>query len=117
MVRIGQAAAKFEVNRKTVQRWLDIVEEEAQANSQTQPDTPPPAGAEKRRPRLTPEDNVEVKALKSKIRSLESQLEATYFKALYYSTLIRVAEDELGIDLEKKSVTASADRKPSGSCE
>ena len=108
-LNIDQAAAKFEVTRKTVQHWLNKVEDEVEANSQTQPATPSPAEAKKRTRRSMAEDSEEVKALKSKIRSLESELEATHFKALYYSTLIRVAEDELGLDLEKKSVT-----KPSG---
>jgi transposase len=104
-LNIDQAAAKFEVNRKTVQRWLDRVEEEAEADHPTQPvSSPPGAGKKRTRPTMV-EDNEEVKALKSKVRSLESQLEAATFQALYYSTLIRVAEDELGLDLEKKSVT------------
>jgi transposase len=112
-LNIDQAAAKFEVNRKTVQRWLDLVEEEAEADHPTQPATFPPGAGKKRKRRAVAEDSEEAKALKSKIRSLESQLEAATFQALYYSTLIRVAEDELGLDIEKKSVTASADRKPS----
>ena len=104
-LNIDQAAAKFEVNRKTVQRWLDLVEEEAEADHPTQPATCRPEAGKTRTRRTMAEDSEEVKALKSKIRSLESELEAATFKALYYSTLIRVAEDELGLDIEKKSVT------------
>jgi transposase len=104
-LNIDQAAAKFEVNRKTVQRWLDRVEEEAEAGRPTQPATFPPGAGKKRKQRMMVEYSEEVKALKSKVRSLESELEAATFQALYYSTLIRVAEDELGLDIEKKSVT------------
>ena len=43
--------------------------------------------------------------------SLEQELEASNFKALYYSTLVRIAEQELGIDIEKKSAT-----RQSGPC-
>ncbi|WP_245878015.1 hypothetical protein [Spirosoma fluviale] len=33
---------------------------------------------------------------------MEKQLETANFKALYYSTLVRVAKHELGVDVEKK---------------
>lgn len=52
--------------------------------------------------RPTPEDSEEVKTLRDKVRALERELETANFKALYYATLMRVAEDELGIDIEKK---------------
>ena len=41
--------------------------------------------------------------------SLEQELEAAKFKAIYYSTLVRAAEQELGIDIEKKSATKQSD--------
>lgn len=110
-LNIAQATAKFETTRKTVQHWLEIVEEEAEANGlpPAQPPTPPPI--RKRPPRPVPEDSKEVKGLKAKVYALQKELETANFKALYYATLMRVAEEELGIDIEKKSVT-----KPSGSC-
>ena len=43
--------------------------------------------------------------LEAKVSALEQELEKAKFKALYYSTLVRVAEQELGIAIEKKSVT------------
>ncbi len=106
-LNIAQAAAKFETTRKTVQHWMEIVEEEAEANGL--PPAPPPA--RKRSPLPVPEDSEEVKGLKAKVYTLQKELETANFKALYYSTLMRVAEEELGIDIEKKFVT-----KPSGSC-
>ena len=50
-------------------------------------------------------------ALKNQLQAAHEQLEVADFKALYYATLLRVAEEELGIDIEKKFVT-----KPSASC-
>jgi hypothetical protein len=47
--------------------------------------------------------------LQTKIHALEQELESSNFKALYYSTLVKVAEQELGIDIEKKSVTRQSD--------
>ena len=110
-LNIAQAAAKFEVTRQTVRHWVDLVEQEAETNGlpPAQPPTPPLARKRPLRPVL--EDTQEVQGLKTKIYALENDLETANFKALYYSTLMRVAEDELGIDIEKKSVT-----KPSGSC-
>lgn len=46
--------------------------------------------------------SVDVIELETKIRSLEQELEEAQFKAIYYSTLVRVAEQELGMDIEKK---------------
>ena len=103
-LNIAQAAAKFEVTRKTVQHWVEIVEEEAEANGlpPAQPPTPPPV--RKRSSRTMPEDSEEVKGLKAKVYALEKELETANFKALYYTTLMRVAEEELGIDIEKSPV-------------
>lgn len=110
-LNIAQAAAKFETTRKTVQHWIDIVEEEAEANGLPPAQPPTPSPIRKRITRSAPEDSEEVKGLKAKVYELQKELETANFKALYYATLMRVAEEELGIDIEKKSVT-----KPSGSC-
>lgn len=110
-LNIAQAAAKFETTRKTVQHWLDIVEEEAEANGLPPAQPPTPSPSRKRITRPVPEDSEEVKGLKARVYALQKELETANFKALYYATLMRVSEEELGIDIEKKSVT-----KPSGSC-
>lgn len=112
-LNVAQAAAKFEVTRKTVEHWIAIVEEEAQT------DQPPPlgpsvsAGSRKNHMAAQPiiGDSREVETLKSQLQALRKQLEVADFKALYYATVVRVAEEELGIDLEKKFAT-----KPSASC-
>lgn len=110
-LNIARAAAKFETTRKTVQHWVDIVEEEAETNGLPPAQPPSPLVARKPTNRPMPEDSEEVKTLKDKVHVLEGELETANLKALYYATLMRVAEDELGIDIEKKSVT-----KPSASC-
>lgn len=110
-LNIAQAAAKFELTRKTVRHWIDLVEAEAEADDL--PPAPPPAPPRARR-RVTgpvPQQSEAVNLLTAKIQALEAALETANFKALYYTTLLRVAEEELGIDIEKKSVT-----KPSASC-
>ncbi|WP_245744854.1 helix-turn-helix domain-containing protein [Hymenobacter actinosclerus] len=110
-LNIAQAAAKFELTRKTVRHWIDLVEAEAEANGLPPAPPPCPPGARKRTTRPAPQDSEAVEALTAKIQALEAALETANFKALYYTTLLRVAEEELGIDIEKKSVT-----KPSAAC-
>lgn len=111
-LNIDQAAERLKVNRQTVQRWMRKIEEEAEANQRTAPidfEQPPPP------PRPTKPAKSKIKSpvdeLRAKVLTLEEQLEEANFKALYYSTLVRIAKHELGVDIEKKSVT-----KPSGSC-
>jgi hypothetical protein len=122
-LNVAQAAAKFEVTRKTVERWIEIVEEDRFAEA-AQADQPPPlgpsvsAGSRQKRPIEQPAaaDSDEVEALKSQLQAVRSQLEVADFKALYYATLLRVAEEELGIDIEKKFVPHRRSGKPSASC-
>ena len=61
-------------------------------------------------PDSPPQREDQASELRARVHLLEQELEVATFKALYYSTLIQVAEQELGVDIEKKSVT-----KPSGS--
>ena len=111
-LNIDQAAERLKVNRQTVQRWMKKIEEEAEANQQTvaidieQPPPPPRTSRSSKPKKKSPVDE-----LRAKVLTLEEQLEEANFKALYYSTLVRIAKHELGVDIEKKSVT-----KPSGSC-
>jgi ribosomal protein S10 len=97
----------------TVLRWIRKIEEEAKVSKQAasgDSDLPPPRkrASSLRSPQ---QSGAEVNQLRAKLRSLEQELETANFKALYYSTLVRVAKHELGVDIEKKSVT-----KPSGLC-
>jgi transposase len=107
-INIAQAAAKFEVNRKTVSHWLDKVEQEGEDKTRHFLLQEPPKRSSRR---SSKQEVPEITELEAQVRSLERQLEEAQFKALYYSTLVRVAEQELGMDIEKKSVT-----KQSGSC-
>ena len=112
-LNIGQAAAKFEVTRQTVKHWLDKVEGEAVKTSV--PDQVALKQLPKKRNRkfLRSKDQAiaQLEGLQAKMHSLEQELEASKYKALYYSALIKVAEQELDIDIEKKYVT-----RQSGSC-
>ena len=111
-LNIDQAAERLKVSRQTVQRWMRKIEEEVEANQQTTPidfeQPPPPLGPTKL---SKPKTKLPLDKWRAKVLALEEQLEEANFKALYYSTLVRIAKHELGVDIEKKSVT-----KPSGSC-
>ena len=102
-LNIDQAAERLKVNRKTVLHWMKKIEEEAQAKQQTaaidfEPPSPPPRST---RPSKSKTKSQEDK-LRAKVLALEEQLEEANFKALYYSTLVRIAKHELGVDIEKK---------------
>lgn len=43
--------------------------------------------------------------LAGRVKQLEKELEQAELQVLYYKTVIRVAEQELGVSLEKKSAT------------
>lgn len=110
-LNLDQAAERYKVNRMTVLRWIRKVEEEAKAKKQAasmDSKLLTPSTSKSTRP-SSPED--QVNQLRAKVRSLQEELETANFKALYYSTLVRVVKHELGVDIEKKSVT-----KPSGLC-
>ncbi|TXK29873.1 helix-turn-helix domain-containing protein [Pontibacter qinzhouensis] len=110
LLNIKQAAAKFEVNRDTVKHWLDKVEQEHLSIKDKVPVKPSPRKKKASAPQ--PEEaTAQIMELQTKLQALEQELEASKFKALYYSTLLKIAEQELGIDIEKKSAT-----RQSGSC-
>lgn len=112
-LNLDQAAVQFKVNRKTVRHWVDKVEQEAETNSQTASEqtNPPPTRKKTAVLRSLSQSEDQASELRARVHALEQELEVTKFKALYYSTLVKVAEQELGVDIEKKSVT-----KPSDSC-
>ncbi len=112
-LNLDQAAVQFEVNRKTVRHWVDKVEQEAETNRQTASELPnqPPIRKKTAVSGSPLQSGDQANELRAKVRALEQELEVTKFKALYYSTLVKVAEQELGVDIEKKSLT-----KPSDSC-
>ncbi|WP_461116848.1 hypothetical protein [Spirosoma jeollabukense] len=102
-LNIDQAAERLKVNRKTVMHWIRKIEEEAEANKHTAPidfEQPPPPP----KPTSLPKSKTKSQEdkLRAKVLALEEQLEEANFKALYYSTLVRIAKHELGVDIEKK---------------
>jgi len=100
-LNILQAAAKYQVNRSTVKRWLAKIENEAQQKVSLGPQEAPKTVIEQIATRAD--------KLEGKVKELEKALKEAQMKALYYSTLVKVAEQELGIDIEKKSVTKQSD--------
>lgn len=100
-LNILQAAAKYQVNRSTVKRWLAKIENEGQQKVSLGPQEAPKTVVEQIASRAD--------KLEGKVKELEKALKEAQMKALYYSTLVKVAEQELGIDIEKKSVTKQSD--------
>ena len=112
-LNLDQAAVQFNVNRKTVRHWVDKVEQEPTINRQTASEQPslPPTPTRTAAPRFPSQGDEQTTELRTRVHELEQELEVAKFKALYYSTIVKVAEQELGVDIEKKSAT-----KPSDSC-
>jgi transposase len=100
-LNILQAATKYQVNRSTVKRWLAKIENEEQQRVPTGPEEAPKTIVEQIATRAD--------KLEGKVKELEKALKEAQMKALYYSTLVKVAEQELGIDIEKKSATKQSD--------
>lgn len=109
-LNMDQAAVQFEVNRKTVRHWVDKVEKETQTNQETVSELSnlPPVRKKTVAPGSSSQSE-DQHELRAKVHALEQELEEAKFKALYYSTIVKVAEQELGIDIEKKSATKSSD--------
>ncbi|WP_439585726.1 hypothetical protein [Dyadobacter bucti] len=107
-LNITQAANKFSVTRHTVKTWLDKVEDKA--FKQPVSETPTPSTSKKSQSgRAKMDAPAQVDELMAKVRLLEEELDAAKFKAIYYSTVLQVAEQELGLDIEKKCVTKQSD--------
>ncbi|MCF0065647.1 hypothetical protein LXM26_29295 [Dyadobacter sp. LJ419] len=85
-LNITQAANKFSVTRHTVKTWLDKVEDKAFEHPVSE--------------KLAPSTSK-----KSQFGRTDKDAAAQ----VYYSTLIQVAEQELGLDIEKKCVTKQSD--------
>ena len=98
---IESAMAKYQVlTRKTVTQWLERVRQEELARTQAMKESAPnPASTLVERVAQTAD------TLAGRVKQLEKELEQAELQVLYYKTVIRVAEQELGVSLEKKSVT------------
>jgi transposase len=82
----------------TVQKWVRILEDEKFLMAASHSSKPKPPGVIQKLQQHT-ED------LATRISQLEAALQEADIKALYYEQMVRAAEKELGIDIQKKSVT------------
>jgi transposase-like protein len=98
---IESAMSKYQVlTRSTVTKWLERVRQEEQARTRTMWNT------SKKPPTTLVEQVVQhADALTGQVKQLQKQLEQAELQVLYYKNIIRVAEQELGVSIEKKSVT------------
>lgn len=98
---IESAMSQYQVlTRSTVTNWLERVRQEEQARTQAMGNT------SKKPPTTLVEQVVQhADALTGQVKQLQKQLEQAELQVLYYKNVIRVAEQELGLSIEKKSVT------------
>ena len=93
--------AKYKVlTRQTVTKWLERVrqEEKQRTDPMKQATKEPP-------PTIVEQIALKADELAGRVKQLEKELEQSELQILYYKTVIRVAEQELGIAIEKKSDT------------
>lgn len=98
---IDSAMSKYQVlTRATVTKWLERVRQEEQARTQAMENT-------QIKPPMTLVEHVVQHAdvLTGQVKQLRKQLEHAELQVLYYKNVIRVAEQELGLSIEKKSAT------------
>jgi transposase-like protein len=98
---IESAMAKYQVlTRQTVTKWLERIRQEELARTQAmKPADPKPASTLVERVAQTAD------TLAGRVKQLEKELEQAELRVLYYKTVIRVAEQDLGVSIEKKSAT------------
>lgn len=98
---IESAMSKYQVlTRSTVTKWLERVRQEEQARTQAMENTL------KKLPTTLVEQVVQhADALTGQVKHLQKQLEQAELQVLYYKNVIRVAEQELGLRIEKKAAT------------
>lgn len=98
---VESAMSQYQVlTRSTVTKWLERVWQEEQARTQAMGNT------SKKPPTTLIEQVVQhADALTGQVKQLQKQLEQAELQVLYYKNVIRVAEQELGLSIEKKSVT------------
>ena len=98
---IESAMSHYQVlTRSTVTKWLERVRQEEQVRTQAMGNT------SKKPPTTLVEQVVQhADALTGQVKQLQKQLEQAELQVLYYKNVIRVAEQELGLSIEKKSAT------------
>lgn len=98
---IDQAMAKYNVlTRHTVRKWLDRVRLEDKQRTQAMNQA-----AKQQPPTIVEQMAHKADKLAGQVKQLQHELEQSQLQVLYYTTVIRVAEQELGIAIEKKSAT------------
>lgn len=98
---IESAMRQYQVHtRSTVTKWLARVQQEERQRTQAMEDS-------QKKPPITLVEQVVQHAdvLTGQIQHLQQQLERAELQVLYYKNVIRVAEQELGVSIEKKSAT------------
>ncbi|MDF7815186.1 hypothetical protein P1X16_27645 [Hymenobacter sp. YC55] len=112
-LNLDQAAVQFNVTRKTVRNWVNKVEQEAERSRQTVAEQPQllPIRKQTATPDFYSQENAQARELQARVQALEQELQVAQVRALYYETVVKVAEQELGVAIEKKSAT-----KPFNSC-
>ena len=98
---IESAMSQYQVlTRSTVTKWLARVRQEEQARTQAM------ENSQKKPPTTLVEHGVQhADAMTGQVQQLQKQLEQAELQVLYYKNVIRVAEQELGLSIEKKSAT------------
>lgn len=98
---IESAMNKYQVlTRSTVTNWLKRVQEEDRQRTAAMENT------DKKPPTTLVEQVVQhADVLTGQVKHLQKQLEQAELQVLYYKNVIRVAEQELGLSIEKKSAT------------
>ena len=98
---VESAMSKYEVlTRSTVTKWVERVRQEELARTEAMENT-----AKKPPTTLVEQVLQHADALTGQVKQLQKQLEQAELQVLYYKNVIRVAEQELGLSIEKKSVT------------
>lgn len=95
---VEQAMAKYTVlTRQTVTKWLNRIRQEDKQRTDTMKHA-------LKEPAPTIVERIALKAdeLTGQVKQLKKELEQSRLEVLYYKSVIRVAEQELGIAIEKK---------------
>jgi len=98
---LSEHAAKVRYQIKsltTVRKWVRTLEDEKFLMAADSSSKPKPPGVVQKLQQHTDD-------LATRVKQLEAALQQADIKALYYEQMVRTAEKELGIDIQKKSAT------------
>ena len=103
---IESAMSKYQVlTRSTVTKWkwLERIRQEENTRSQAVENT-----SKKLSTTLVEQVVQHADALNGQVKQLQKQLEQAELQVLYYKNVIRVAEQELGVSIEKSPLPSSS---------